>query len=265
MPTRITPLDIQALSDPKEYEQGMKYYLGGRVKARLRTDTGLLATVKADGLWRVEVVVEGEQIFGRCGCSPVRGGLCRHQVATALAFLDRPQSFLSLQEMRRLIRKQDKSALVELLVNMAVVVPEVAAFFGEGDEAERLKEWIADLFDMPTGGGWSVEELLVPARLILQRALMLRVEGKWDQARRICFALLDAALALNDRKHGGVAYPESFMTALIDAYEGAALRDPELEQKRETVRQELQALLGHETAEVEGVYMEQLSQRLEGG
>ncbi|MBC7186133.1 MAG: hypothetical protein H5U38_03760, partial [Calditrichaeota bacterium] len=66
-----------------------------------------------------------------------------------------------------------------------------------------------------------------------------------------------------DRKHGAVGYPESFMTALIDAYEGAALNDPELEAKRERVRQELQTLLRHESAEVEGVYMEQLSERLQ--
>ncbi len=263
MPSRITPLDIQALSDPKEYEQGMKYFLRGRVKARLRTDTGLVATVKADGVCRVEVVVEGEQIFGRCSCSPVSAGLCRHQVAAALAFVDRPQSFLSLQELRKLIRKGEKNALVEVLVNIALVVPEVAAFFGEGDEAERLEQWIRDLFDVPAGGGWSGEELLLPARLIVQRAQMLRAEGKWEQARRICFALLDAALTLNDRRHGAVPYPESFITSLLQVYEGAALRDPELAQKRERIRQELQALLRHESAEVEGVSMEQLSERLE--
>jgi len=262
MPTRITPLEIQALSDPKEYEQGMKYFLGGRVKARLRTDTGLLATVKADGVCRVEVVVEGEQIFGRCSCSPVSGSLCRHQVAAALAFVDRPQSFLSLQELRKAVRKEDKGALVETIVNIAVVVPEVACFFGEGDEVERLRRGIADLFDLPSGGQWSVHEVMVPAQLILQRAQMLRTAGKWEQARRICFLLLDAALTLNDRKHGAAGYPESFMTALIDAYEGAALGDPELERKKEVVREELHALLRHESAEVEGVYMEQLSERL---
>ncbi|MCR4439064.1 MAG: hypothetical protein QHJ34_09090 [bacterium] len=263
MPTRITPLDIQALSDPKEYEQGMKYFLGGRVKARLRTDTGLSATVKADGLCRVEVVVEGEQIFGRCTCSPVSGSLCRHQVAAALAFVDAPHSFLSLQELRKLLRKEEKAALVETIANIALVVPEVAGFFGEGDEAERLGRWTADLFDLPAGGGWSVQELMVPAQLILQRAQMLRAAGKWEQARRICYALLDAALTLNDRKHGAVGYPESLMTALIDAYEGAALNDPELDAKRDVVREELQALLRHESAEVEGVYLEQLSERLQ--
>lgn len=265
MPTRITPLDIQALSDPREYEQGMKYFLGGRVKARLRTETGLVATVKADGVWRVEVVVEGEQIFGRCSCSPVGGRLCRHQVAAALAFVDRPQSYLSLQELRKAIRKGDKAALVETIANIALVVPEVAAFFGEGDEVERLAQAIRDLFDMPAGGQWSVHELIVPAQLILQRAQMLRVAGKWEEARRICFLLLDAALTLNDRKHGAAGYPESFMTALIDAYEGAALRDPELEQKKDLVREELRALLRHESAEVEGLYMEQLRERLGHG
>jgi hypothetical protein len=243
----------------------MKFFTSGRVKCRFRTDTGLLATVKADEQCRVEVIVEGEQIFGRCSCSPESGTMCRHQVAVALAFLEQPATFTTHQRLRKAIRKAEKAELVEILLNLTNVHPEIAGFFdadGEKSEVERLKRQIADIFDVQPGGRWSVSDVTVPAMIVLQRARMLRNAGRWDDARAVCFELLDKALGLDDRKHGAAGYPESFLSALADGYEGSAMDDPEIELKREKILAEIEALGRHDSAETEGVYMDQLMERL---
>ncbi len=266
MPTRITPLDIQALSDTREYAKGMTYYEKGRVKSRFRSDTGLVAVVKADQNCRVEVIVDGEQIFGRCSCSPESTSMCRHQVAVALAFLEKPASFTSYEKLRKAIKKTDKASLVEYMLNMTNVLPELASFFSiDPDEAEidRLKRQIEDIFDLQLNGQWEITEITIPATLMLQRAKMFRSAGHWEEARSICFELLDKALAFDDKKHCAAGYPENFVPMLTDAYESAAMNDPELLEKRRLVLDEIERLNNYESAEVEGVYMDQLVEQLE--
>jgi len=266
MPTRITPLDIQALSEPKEYARGMKFYETGRVKSRFRTDTGLMANVKADENCRVEVVVDGEQIFGRCTCAPDSRNMCRHQVAVALAFLEQPATFISHQKLYKAIKKTDKASLVELMFNLTIVFPEVASFFNidvDEKEIDRLKNQIIDIFDLYLNGRWSIADITIPAKIILQRAKMLRSVGNWEESRIICYELLNKALAFDDKKHCAAGYPENFIPMLTDAYEGAAINDPDLEEKRNRVLAEVENLTEYESAEIEGVYMDQLIERLE--
>ena len=266
MPTRITPLDIQALSDPKEYSQGMKFYERGKVKSRFRSDTSLIATVKADENCRVEVMVDGEQIFGRCTCSPESSNMCRHQVAVALAFLEKPTTFIPYEKLRKAIKKTDKSSLVEMILHITNVIPELASFFNidlDDREIDRLKRQIADIFDLQLSGHWQITDITIPASLMLQRANMYRNAGYWEESRIICYELLENALAFDDKKHCAAGYPENFIPMLTDAYEGTAMNDPQLESKRQMVLTEINKLSEYESAEVEGVYMDQLIERLE--
>lgn len=266
MPTRITPMDIQALADPKEYAKGMKFYEAGRVKSLIRTNTGLLAIVKADENCRVEIVVDGEQFFGNCTCSPASGSMCRHQVAVALHFLEKPKAFLPFDTLRKAIRKIDKATLVDLLTNLVYVIPDIKSFFPTTDdetEVELITRQVFEVFDVQQNGRWQVSDITFPAMIIMQRARMFRSAGRWDEARAIFFALLDKALELDDKKHGAAGYPESFLPTLYDAYEGAAMHDPDLDVKREQIVSEVELLQAHESTEMEGIYFDQLVEMLE--
>ena len=68
MPTRITPLDVRVFSGNDLYLKGEKIFENDMVKHRFQTHFGLQATVRSNGKYRVEMIVDGEQLFGRCTC-----------------------------------------------------------------------------------------------------------------------------------------------------------------------------------------------------
>lgn len=108
MPSRITPLDVSAYATPEAFRTGEQIYENGWVRHRFQTNYGLSAMVRGKGNYRVEMIIDGEQFFGRCTC-PVGSSRCEHQVALLLSWLNEPQTFTSYQELRKAIRLREKT------------------------------------------------------------------------------------------------------------------------------------------------------------
>jgi len=69
MPTRITPLDVKSYTNAELYRLGAKIFENALVKHRFQTDYGLRASVRGKGNYHVKMIVENEQLFGRCSCA----------------------------------------------------------------------------------------------------------------------------------------------------------------------------------------------------
>jgi hypothetical protein len=264
MPTRITPLDAKAFAIHEIYRKGEQIYESGLVKHRFQTNYGLHGTVRSKGVYRVEMIVDGDQLFGRCTCH-AGSSPCEHQVAMLLAWLNEPTSFLSYQALRKSIREKEKNTLIDLLVNLVEVIPELSQFFviGPGiDEADSLREEVADIFDFPHTQKIDPQEITQSCQIILVHAKLLRSEGKWEQARILLFEILNRTLALVDRQQTIRPFRESFITEIGDDYEELALSDPDYQEHEPDIKREIEELLAHESAEVEGVFLEQLRPRL---
>jgi uncharacterized Zn finger protein len=100
-------MDVKAFASHEIYRKGEQIYENQLVKHRFMTHYGLHATVRGEGNYRVEMIVDGEQLFGRCNCR-AGSGPCEHQVATLLAWLNESATFISYQDLRKAIRNKDK-------------------------------------------------------------------------------------------------------------------------------------------------------------
>ncbi|MBN2355239.1 hypothetical protein JXO59_03960 [candidate division KSB1 bacterium] len=264
MPSRITPLDVSAYASEEIYRRGEQIFENGWVRHRFQTLYGLQATVRSKGNYRVEMIVDGEQFFGRCNC-PEGSTHCEHQVALLLTWLHEPRSFISYQNLRKAIRQKDKTELVDILVNLIEVFPELSQFFltpGHQDEADAISEQVAEIFDFPQAQKIDPQFIADACQILFVRAKTLRNEGKWPIARRVLFEILNRCLSLIDRIQISKPFPDNFITELADDYEDLALNDPDMQQHLQQMAVEVKQLLDHESAEAEGVYLDMIRQKL---
>ncbi len=265
MPTRITPLDVKSYSNAELYRLGEKIFENELVKNRFQTDYGLRASVRGKGNYHVEMIVENEQLFGRCTC-PAGTTPCEHKVAILLAWQNQPSSFTSYQDLRKAIREKDKSSLVEVLVNLSEIFPELSGFFlhdSSEDELKSIREDVADIFDFPHTEKINPLEVVEPCKILFVRARYLRHENKWRHARVLIFEVLNRILALIDRDQLIQPFQENFIMEIADDYEEIVLSDPDFEKNEKEIVQELKELIEHEAAEEHGVYLDQLKSNLD--
>ena len=265
MPSRLTPLDVKAFANHETYRKGEQIFENDLVKHRFQTLFGLQATVRSDGVFRVEMIVDKEQLFGRCNCA-IGSSPCEHKVATLLAWLHEPATFISYQALRKAIRAKDKDALIDILLNLTEVFPELSRFFisvpGKS-ENEIIREDVAEIFDMPHRHKIMPLQIIEPCQILFVRAKLLRNESRWDLARTIYFEILNRILALLDRQQIEGDFRENFIAELADDYEEIALSDPNFTGQQDGIHKEVIEILSHDCAEVEGVFLDDLKLKLD--
>ncbi|MBN1996235.1 hypothetical protein JW935_01700 [candidate division KSB1 bacterium] len=263
MPSRITPLDVRAFCSQELYRKGEQIFENDLVKHRFQTNFGLQATVRSTGKYRIEMIVDGEQIFGRCSCH-AGSTPCEHQVAVLLAWLNESNTFISYQQLRKSIRVKDKTTLIDILLNLIEIFPEISRFFvdiPESEEAELLREDVADIFDYPQAQKINPREIEDACQILFVRTKLLRTEGKWDKARILLFEILNRILSLVDEQQLADSFRENFIAELGDDYEEIVLNDPDFETYIEDIFNETKTLIAHDSAELEGVYLDQLRKK----
>jgi len=264
MPHSLTPLDVQSFAPKETYYKGERIFENNLVKNRFQTNFGLKATVRGTKNYLVEMIIDNEQLFGRCTCH-VGNSPCEHQVATLLSWLNEPASFVSYLTLRKAIKLKDKNALVDILINLCEAFPDLSRLFSHppgSDELQMIQEDVADIFDFPHTEKIDPQDIIASFQILFIRAKILRSEGKWRLARSIYFEVLHRILALIDSRQLSAAFPEGMVTEIADDYEEIATSDPELMEHKETISAEVNELLHHDSAETEDVYLEQLKEML---
>lgn len=264
MPHSITPLDVQTFTGKETYRKGERIYESNLVKNRFQTNLGLKATVRGNKNYHVEMIVDNEQLFGRCTCH-VGNSPCEHQVALLLCWLNESPSFVSYQMLRKAIKLQDKNALADILINLCEAFPDLSRLFVSTpgmDEFQVIEEDVADIFDFPHSEKIDPHEVTASFQILFIRAKILRSEGKYAQARTIYYKVLHRILALLDSDQLSSPFPDNTIMDIADDYEEIALNDDRFNQYAEQVEKEVEELLGHDSAEAEGIFLEQLKEKL---
>ncbi len=265
MPTRITPLDVKAFASQEIYRKGEQIFENQLVKHRFQTHYGLQATVRSNGNYRVEMIVDGEQLFGRCTCH-AGSSPCEHQVATLLAWVIEPGTYISYQNLRKAIRVKDKNTLIDILLNLVEILPELSQFFVSLpgiDPVRAIREEVADIFDLPHSQKIDPQEIVKPCQIFLVRAKLLRSEGEWALARTLLFEILKRILALVEREQTLRPFRDNFILELSDEYEELALNDPDFADHRDDMIRETMEILDLDASELEGVFLDQLQSKLD--
>lgn len=263
MPAQITPIDVTSYASPDIFMLGEKIFENELVKHRFQTDYGIRATVRSKGVFQVEMIVDNEQLFGRCDC--VAGSSpCEHKVATLLAWLNESNTFINYQTLRKSIRNIEKNSLVEMLVNLIELFPELVHFFiqMEGqDELKYIRDHVADIFDFPNSEKIDPAQIVGPGKIMLVWARCLRHENKWRQSRIVIYELLSRILSLIDQEQLLCPLQESFVAGIADEYVDIVLTDPDANAWADDLAQEVPELLSHPAAEEYGVILDPVNNK----
>jgi uncharacterized Zn finger protein len=127
----LTRLKLRRIAGAKPFEHGAEYFAAGRVSAISEEGGKLVAIVQGTEDYRVTLFADGNALACNCTCPMgAEGAFCKHGVAVGLAWLggaaDVPEfkenpapTPASLDEIRTLLAREDKSQLLEIILKHA--------------------------------------------------------------------------------------------------------------------------------------------------
>jgi uncharacterized Zn finger protein len=122
---------LEELAGERAFERGTDYFADGQVVGLKEENGSITARVRGTYYYRVRLWTEGEEVAFQCNCPVGQDRVfCKHCVAVGLAWLDREKKNsgdarrqtereVTEEKIRAHLLAQDKSALVELLLNHA--------------------------------------------------------------------------------------------------------------------------------------------------
>jgi uncharacterized Zn finger protein len=122
---------LRRLAGPGSFGRGEDYFAAGRVRSLDEQEAGgVLAQVRGNADYSVKLWEDNGELAYSCTCPHGDDGeFCKHCVAAGLAVLAgavkpprtrRPRRRLTLEDVREYLGREDKAALVELLMERAV-------------------------------------------------------------------------------------------------------------------------------------------------
>jgi len=129
----LTHNALRELAGARSFERGEDYFDGGQVTSLVEHGGKLIAEVQGSEEYRVELSVRGGELEYDCTCPMGDGGaFCKHCVAAGLAWLANSPGrtsprksktaetpVVTLDDARQWLAKQEKSKLVEMLLDQA--------------------------------------------------------------------------------------------------------------------------------------------------
>ncbi len=122
---------LRRMAGARSFERGEDYFAGDQVGPLVEHKESITARVRGTRPYRVKLWAEGGELEYSCTCPVGRGGaFCKHCVAVGLAWVaqreggERPsrkpaEPAVTLEDVRDCLANEDKSALVEMLLDQA--------------------------------------------------------------------------------------------------------------------------------------------------
>jgi len=116
--------DIINLSTDSSFSRGEDYYESGCIKKIIRTGNRFEGVVSGSSLYKLILNFENEDLNFQCSCPYDHGGLCKHEVAFALAILNgeytekiekKPGSLADKEEFGKCFRNTDQAKKISFL------------------------------------------------------------------------------------------------------------------------------------------------------
>ena len=123
---RLKEADVEKLFEPRIFERGIQYYEQGRVERPVVYRKSIMAECRGTQPenYGIRIEVDDGRIVASCTC-PYASGNCKHIAAVLYAWLKKPSMFTDLGQAEQLLTRQEKSALVEMVIDMARYDPGV--------------------------------------------------------------------------------------------------------------------------------------------
>jgi hypothetical protein len=205
------------------FKRGEVYYKNNKVNNRRKKDSKIYARVKGTRNYGVVIQNDGEKLTTYCSCPYYFDDkFCKHIVATGLAFIEEPESFIDMKLMKDKIYNQEQNLLAELMSMVVEIYPDLVDDMGlhikdgidfDGDKIVSLILNELDPLD-------TTEMDLVVRRL---KTVMARAEIEFDRknhdiARKIIFHTVKNCLKLDEKYDTAEILPMGFVAYIYTDY-----------------------------------------------
>jgi hypothetical protein len=222
----LTEGDIQARCSETSFERGWNYYTGDAIWGRVRLDDGLETRVRGTYTYRVTVREAPGGLVTWCTCPYDWGGDCKHIVATFLAWLYEPESFLAPADLRAALATRSQDELADILSDICAVYPHLVDEFGllAGEAAYDPEAVVAEIFaQLEPPGDIDEDEAVARMETVARHADRLARQGQGDVARRAYYTLTLRCKNFSEEYGSHEIFPMNIPYDFAVAYRSLAL------------------------------------------
>jgi uncharacterized Zn finger protein len=116
---RLTAKHVAALATEQSFQKGQKYFRGGAITNPVRQGNTLWADCHGMDIYHPKATLGPQGIeASSCTCPYDWGGLCKHQVALLLTYVNKPDQFQVLQPLKQLLAKRSREDLLQMMEQM---------------------------------------------------------------------------------------------------------------------------------------------------
>jgi hypothetical protein len=241
---RLTEADIEARCSEASFERGWNYFTGGALRGRVRLDDGLETRVSGTYTYRVTVREAPGGLVTFCTCPYDWGGDCKHIVATLLAWVHEPESFLAPADIRAALDARSKEELADILSDICAVYPHLVDEFGLLGEAAAYdpEAVVANIFaELEPSGDISEDEAVARMETVARHAERLARQGQGDVARQAYYILTLRCKNFCEDYGSHEIFPMNIPYDFAVAYRDLAL--DQLEEHADAIETEVWAML----------------------
>jgi len=248
--TGLSGADIRARCSEASFDRGRRYYTGGAVQQRIRSDDGIEAQVAGASMYRVTVKAATSGRFSTyCTCPYDWDGECKHIVATLLAWMNEPESFRTAADLQTALAARSKEALADILADICTIYPHLVDDFGLlGGVIEYDPDAVVDAIftDMDPPGPIDIDEAVARMEMVARRAERFARQGQGELARRAYYTLTHNCVHFCESYGAHDVFPSHIPYVYAEAYRGLVLE--QLGDHANVIEQEVRDMLRGEWA-----------------
>ncbi len=187
------------LFEPRIFERGIEYYEQGRVERPVVYRKSIMAECRGTQPENYGIHIEAdESIVASCTC-PYASGNCKHIAAVLYAWLKNPSMFTDLGQAEELLKRQEKSALVEMVIDMARYDPGVLYVINlrllpAEDVPAFVQREMAVIFSEETSGYLNTREIVRKLDIFREYAADLQERKNGDMAMKIVIPIIESII-----------------------------------------------------------------------
>ncbi|PSN18146.1 hypothetical protein C7271_14075 [filamentous cyanobacterium CCP5] len=123
---KLKAKQISALATEQSFDKGQRYYRNGAITNPVRQGSTLWADCYGSTVYYPRATLSSQGVeSSSCTCPYDWGGICKHQVALLLTYLDEPDRFQVIQPLNKLLAKRSRDDLLQIIEEMVQRHPDL--------------------------------------------------------------------------------------------------------------------------------------------
>jgi hypothetical protein len=221
---RLKEADVKKFFEPRIFERGIRYFEEGRVLRPVVYKKSLMAECRGTQPVNYSIHIEAEEgnIVASCTC-PYASGNCKHIAAVLYAWLKNPSMFADLGQAEELLKRQEKSALVEMVIDMVRYDPSVIYVINlrllpAEDVPAFVRREMGMIFSGETVDYLNVRETVRKLDIFREYASDLQDRKNSDMAMKITIPIIEAIISNYTSMDDSSGIMHNFFKELMDLY-----------------------------------------------